>query len=529
MRRFVQRCLLCQFANGNLKIKAPLTTREPVLPRESVFGDFIELVLANKRMYILVLVDYCTGWSMLIPTLTNDAYTVVDALLRKWIPLHGLFKYFDSDQGSGFVGNVTKLLIASLNADLQFAEPGYHRGIGKVERTIRIIQDNFQRINLQWDEVITDCKDGNRVFNILRVITPHIQAAINQRRPRISTFSPNMLMFGTQLKDISNIDIVIERMREIFCGNNPEKLNEAITKNNKLKNKNKNKNKISLQTTEFFDSSKYRTNPMVVDTVTTNNTKHNTQTNEQQPQNKWRQSWYYLKDYNKKKLKTKTEIKFKYDDYKYLEKLLQCFKQIYETYKTDWHKYLYQSKQQFNKKYNINEQTIERNNKIFTIGTQILYFIGNKQLKNRKWLRRFTGPWRIAVQLSDGTVIIEDPNTKIQKRVSINRIKLFNQSEVNNYSKIYNHEEYDEYTQQLKDILFKVGEKDSITQTSGTDLDYTKTRKSLIESKSDNPQIKLNNNKRNNKRKRNTKIKNKNNEIKTIKKKMKNKFKIKQK
>ena len=480
MRRFVERCLLCQFANGSIKNRAPLTTREPVLPRESVFGDFLELQLAGKRHYILVLVDYCTGWTMLLPTHTNDAYTVVDALIRKWIPLHGQFKYFDSDQGSGFIGNVTKLLISAFNADLQYAEPGYHRGIGKVERTIRIIQDNFQRINIQWDEVITDCKDADRVFNILRVITPHIQAAINQRRPRISTFSPNMLMFGTQLKDISNIDILIERMKEIFCNKNEKQLKEALKKYKKSQQNNKQKQNNNANQKDWFDTSKYKTNPFVATTVTTNKNNNQESNNDDKlhsKQSKQSRHWRkWNKSFKTRRIITKKKAKYKYDDYAYLEKLLQVFRQIYEIYKSDWHKYTYQSKKSYENKYNINDATIERNNKIFTTNARVLYFVGNKQLPNRKWLRRFTGPWTVVLVLSDGTVIIEDPSSKIQKRVSINRLKLFKQSDMNNYSHISRDDEYDEYNKQLKDILFKVSENDELANNRGTDLNYKQTR-----------------------------------------------------
>ena len=493
IRRFVQRCLLCNYANGSITNRAPLTTREPVLPRESLFGDYIELQLAGKRFYILVLVDYCTGWTMLIPTKTNNAYTVVDAILRKWIPLHGLFKYFDADQGSGFIANVTKLLIQGLDTDVQFAEPGYHRGIGKVERTIKMIQDQFQRINIQWDEVITDCTNADHVFNILRVIAPHIQAALNQRRPRISTFSPNMLMFGTQLKDLSNIDIVIKRMREIFCRKNHQFVKKQVNKlKREMKNKNKNENNIGTQN-EFFESSKYRTNPLIAPVTTDKNQNESGNTPKTSEELKTKQKripltqQWRINAWNKKKKSKNTQksqqdrINNEYHDYIYIEKLLEQLKTIYKQYSSDWHKYMYESKKQYDNKYNIDDNKIARNNKIFTVGTKVLYFVGDKQKANRKWLRRFTGPWTIVVVLSDSTVIIEDTQSKIQKRVSINRLKIFKQNEMIKYSQQFDHHEYDEYSNHLKNILFKVGSSDRelTTKTGGTQLNYKLTRKSI--------------------------------------------------
>ena len=487
MRKFVLRCLLCQFANGSLKNRAPLTQRQPVLPRESLFGDFIELKLANKPVYILVLIDYCTGWTMLIPSKTNDAYSVIDAIIRRWIPIHGMFKYFDSDQGSGFISRVIKLLMHGLNVDLQLAEPNYHRGIGKVERTIKMIQDTFQRINLQWDEVITDSLDPDFVFNTLSTIAPHIQAAINQRRPRISTFSPNMLMFGTQLKDIGNIDIVIERMRELFCDSDIKQYQQ------KLKKQNENKQRKKQRTNSYIN---HLQPPNSTVTTTTTKMQNNSQTNEKRKQDTGKhtalanqdsvmqkqkdQQFIPIKD----RIKTnpisnkKDKIHYKYEDFVYLQRLLQHFKQIYQLYNTDYQKYLYETKQQYEKKYNITENSINRNNKIFTIGKKVLYFVGDKQIANKKWLRRFTGPWTITLVISDGTVIIEDPKTQIQKRVSINRLKIFKSSELNQYSQQFDTHEYDEYKNNLKNILFKIGSSDRKTRNKarGTQLDFRKTR-----------------------------------------------------
>ena len=138
---------------------------------------------------------------------------------------------------------------------------------------------------------------------------------------------------------------------------------------------------------------------------------------------------------------------------------------------------MYESKQQYNKRYKIDQNTIKRNNKIFKVGESVLYFVGDKQIANRKWLRRFTGPWTIVVKLSDGTVIIEDTKSKVQKRVSINRLKIFKQSEVNKYSHEYKDTDYDEYTKHLKDILFKVSEKNTTkSKTDGIELNYHKIR-----------------------------------------------------
>ena len=153
---------------------------------------------------------------MLIPTEGTDTQVVVDALLHKWYPLFGMFKYIDSDYGPGFNSNVFRLFCQALGSTMQYEEPNHHRGIGKVERVIGFVQSILQRFNVQLDEQLTEYEHSDDAWQTIKVILPHIQAAINQRRPRFTTFSPNMLMFGSNNSDLSNIDIIANRFEELY-------------------------------------------------------------------------------------------------------------------------------------------------------------------------------------------------------------------------------------------------------------------------------------------------------------------------
>ena len=358
------RCVVCSFSKGSVRHRAPMQIRPFCLPRECVFADFIEVL--GKRYHILVLIDYCTGWTMLLPYNSNDANTVVDGIFNRWIPLHGQFKCFDSDMGAGFSSKVTQLLLESLDSDYQYAEANHHRGIGKVERTIRFVQNTIQKFNLQLNEKITK-SHPNKAWKIVKILLPHIQAAINQRRPRFTTFSPNMLMFGWQNKDCSNINIALKRLEEIYKNNKDD-----------------------------------------------------------------------------------------FEDYTYLKNIFTRLIWMYKQFKDDWIKYVYLSKDSYDTKYNITENTIKRNRLQFIEGNKVLYFIGDKHTHNGKWKRKFTGPWTIVKVLNDSTVIIQDDELGAQLRASIDRLKLFKKQEIESYQESFNDDEFVEYQNILKDILYGV-------------------------------------------------------------------------
>ena len=51
--------------------------------------------------------------------------------------------------------------------------------------------------------------------------------------------------------------------------------------------------------------------------------------------------------------------------------------------------------------------------------------MGDKAVAMNKWKRKWTGPWRIHKILNNSTVIIIDPESGHEKRVSFDRIKEF--------------------------------------------------------------------------------------------------------
>ena len=387
VREFCRDCVSCQFTKGGVRHRAPLRMRDLPLPRHHIFADFLGSVFG--KYYILFLVDYATGYTMLIPTEGTDAVTVVDSILKRWVPIFGWFKIFESDWGSGFNSNIMKALGRAAEFKIELAEPRNHRSIGKVERIIGVVQSILNQYNLLLDEKWTNNVDEfEKSWETIETILPFIQLALNQRRPRFTTISPNMLMFGTNLNDISDIGRITSRLEQCYED----------------------------------------------DDIST-------------------------------------------ADHKYLHKLIVHLEKVNEAFQTDWKNYTWLSIETYDKKWAISPERIENYRNRYLVDRAVLYFVGDKREARGKWKQKWTGPWRIAKQLNDSTVIITDPSTGDQKRVSYDRIKIYNAAEKAKYRKYEGKDDdYLMYQARLQDTLsrynVKKHSKESIRKKK-VNLDYT--------------------------------------------------------
>ena len=369
---WVRRCLTCTFLKGTIRHRSPMQLRQLSVPREHIMADYLECNIGGIKRYILVLIDYSTGWTMLIPCNNNDVITCATAFINSWIPLHGLFSYIDTDYGGSFSATTFQLLNEALGTNLQYAEPRKHRSTGKVERVIQFIQNYIRRFNIQLNNTIieTEKYDPEKAWKILCAVTPHIQAAINQYRSRISGYSPNMKMFGRQMADMSNMGIVLKRMHK-----------------------------------KYMD-------------YTTGGAR---------------------------------EIR----GYVQIYELMKQINKIYQNFEQDWYKYQWVSKQYYDNKYHITEALIKKNSKQFKLGTLVLYWINDRYTSKRKYLYLFSGPWTITKILTDGNVIIRDNETNNEKRVTLDRLKVFKSNEYKKCSEIYDDKDYDAYQKRISDALYK--------------------------------------------------------------------------
>ena len=389
VKAFCDRCVSCQFTKGSPRKKTPLVTRELPNPTEHIICDFIGPFL--NQMYILSIVDYTTGYCMLVPTFGCDKLVILHVLLTRWVPIFGWFKIFESDWGSGFASNLLRTFTALSGCEFELGEPNNHRGIGKIERINGMAQQIINHYNTMLNQLLTDHTKAFTLTdarNVIDIIAPLISFSLNQRRPRFTTFSPNMLMFGRNMNDITDIRRMTTKLRE-------------------LRDK---------------------------------------------------------KDGNKKK-----KVLSKHD-YKYLSDLIKHLRKINHAFELDWKKYTWLSREYYNRRYKITEAVINRNKKKYKIGQQVLYFIGDRQVAQYKWRSRWTGPWIIDKIINDTVVIIADPQDGIQKRVAIDRIKVFKPQEFYKYKDFIRHD--NEYKQYQKRLLKRISKYNVKHHDKGINLDY---------------------------------------------------------
>ena len=380
VKRFCKSCVSCQFVKGYPQHRAPLIERYRPAPRQHVFADILGPVY--QRYYVLVLVDYATGYSMLIPMEGCDAMSIARAIFEHWIRIFGCFKFLETDWGSGFTSNLIQYLGRLLGFEHQIAEPRNHRSIGKVERVIGFLQGVINHYNLLLNKQLTDDDDSFTAWMKIRVLLPFIQFAFNQRVMRITGISPNMAIFGSNLNDLSDIGRMSSKI-------------EDFAKDESLSNR----------------------------------------------------------------------------DFEILRDLRDNIARLDEIAQTNWKSVTKLSVKSYNNKYNITPAKIIQQRRQFRVNDKVLYFIGDKQVARYKWREKWSGPWNLKKRLNDSTMIIEDPRNGNQKRVSIDRLKRFNERDYLNYEDYIHHDE--EYLQYQKDLLSTLSNYNVNIPNQEWNLDYT--------------------------------------------------------
>ena len=118
------------------------------------------------------------------------------------------------------------------------------------------------------------------------------------------------------------------------------------------------------------------------------------------------------------------------NDYDYIEQLFRRIRDLNNIFKNDWKDYCRVSRDYYDQRWKITKKSINYYKNKFKIGTKILYYIGDKQVAQRKWRHKWTGPWHVKKHLNDSTCIITDKKSGNDKRVSFDRIKIFKERDV---------------------------------------------------------------------------------------------------
>ena len=193
MRQDVEHwCNVCDIcAARKMPIKKPRSAMKQYnvgAPLERVGIDIMGPFPCSKQgnKYILMIADYFTKWLVAIPIKNQEATTVADKFIERFVSVFGVPLQIHSDQGRNFESLVFKEMCRILGSEKTRTTPMRPQSDGLVERANRTLQNMLSAFVSEnqdnWDEYL----------HILTV-------AYNTAKHESTGFSPSMMMYGRDI------------------------------------------------------------------------------------------------------------------------------------------------------------------------------------------------------------------------------------------------------------------------------------------------------------------------------------------
>ena len=130
IQKYIQQCLQCQLKKlVRVKTKNPMIiTDTPGIASWKISMDIVVKlpITSSQNQYILTIQANFTKYSLAFPLPSNQASTIADAFLKKFICIYGSPKAVLTDQGTDFLSNLMRKMAKRFRIR-QFKTTVYHR------------------------------------------------------------------------------------------------------------------------------------------------------------------------------------------------------------------------------------------------------------------------------------------------------------------------------------------------------------------------------------------------------------------
>ena len=182
--KWVTACLSCQQVKDPRILRFPLQSIESSEFNEVVQIDHQEICMTDSGYnQVLVMIDHFTKYAEAVPCITASAEETCDHLINTWIARHDCPMTFQSDNGTAFVGELTKELMRRSQVAQAHSMTYHPQTNGLVERQNRTLVSMLRvccsRYMTDWDRYL-----------------PQVMGAYNSTHYSTTGVSPHMMLTG---------------------------------------------------------------------------------------------------------------------------------------------------------------------------------------------------------------------------------------------------------------------------------------------------------------------------------------------
>ena len=234
--KWVTACLSCQQVKDPRKLRFPLQSIESSEFNEVVQIDHQKICMPDSGYnQVLVMIDHFTKYAEAVPCITASAEETCDHLINTWIARHGCPMTFQSDNGTAFVGELTKELMRRSQVAQAHSTTYHPQTNGLVERQNRTLVSMLRvycsRYMTDWDRYLPQVMGAyNSTQHSTTGVSPHMMLTGHEKSLPLTFFYPEYE--GKKTSPQVYVRDVIKRQQELndLCRRNTQQAQERQRK-----------------------------------------------------------------------------------------------------------------------------------------------------------------------------------------------------------------------------------------------------------------------------------------------------------